>query len=228
MSKTWSNHPDRLVARRPTVRLMQLGVAAVSVMLGWAPYDRATWLMENTLVVLGALAAWAARRRFYWSSRAWLLVLAFVCVHEVGTHFTYPQVPYNAWVEALWGIDLNAEFGTQRNHYDRFVHLCYGVCFALPLRDILTAQTTLHGAWASLVAWSFILSTSMLYELMEWLGAGVLGNGGTAFVGAQGDIWDAQKDMAWAAVGSLLVLVCRGSAFRRWAQHLHRPAPRDQ
>lgn len=194
---------------------MQLGFAAVFVWLGWAPLDRSTWLMENALVGIGALAVWGARQRFYWSTRSWALVLAFLCAHEVGTHFTYPQVPFASWLEPLTGIDLPTVLRWQRNPYDRVVHLCYGLCFSLPLREIVTANLRTQGAWASLITWSFVLSTSMLYELMEWVGGSLMGAGGAAFVGAQNDFWDAQKDMAWAAGGSLLVLVCRGHGIKR-------------
>jgi putative membrane protein len=197
-----------------TIAAMQLAFVVVFVGLGWAPLDRTTWLMENALVGVGALAVWATRRRFYWSARSWALVLAFLCTHEVGTHFTYPQVPWALWMERLTGIDLPTVLGWQRNPYDRFVHLCYGLCFTLPLREIITAGLRSHGAWASLIAWSFILSTSMLYELMEWIGGSSMGAHGAAFVGAQNDFWDAQKDMAWAAGGSLLVLVCRGHGLK--------------
>lgn len=186
----------------------------VFLALGWEPVDRKTWLIENSLVAVGAVAAWLLRRRFYWSSKSWALVVIFLCLHEVGTHFTYPEVPYNAAFINWTGIDIDAWAGWERNQYDRLVHLAYGLLTALPLREIIVAKCRLQGAWASLIAWSLVLSTSMLYELMEWIGGQYLGGGNSSFVGAQGDFWDAQKDMAVAAAGSLLVLMCRGHALR--------------
>ncbi len=196
------------------IRGLQAVFLTVVAVLGWAPLDRTTWLMENSVVVLCAAALWASRHRFYWTARSWALVLAFVVLHEVGTHYTYPQVPYDATVLKMTGVSIDQLFGWQRNQYDRFVHLAYGVLGALPLREIVTVKCRLQGAWASLMAWSLVLSTSMLYELMEWVGGAYLGPGGSAFVGAQDDFWDAQKDMAAAAAGSLAVLVCRGHAIR--------------
>lgn len=184
------------------------------VVSGWQPVDRQTWLIENILILIGAMAVWCSRQHFYWSRRSWIMVIAFLCLHEVGTHFTYPQVPYNEAIHLISGMDLNAAFGWERNQYDRFVHLAYGLLFSLPLREIVSQKCELKGAWASLIAWSLVLSTSMLYELMEWLGAAYVGGGDSAFVGAQGDFWDAQKDMAVAAAGSLVVLMCRGHALR--------------
>jgi putative membrane protein len=184
----------------------------VFIALGWDPVDRKTWLMENVLVVTGVAAAWLLRHRFYWSMRSWAMIVLFLCMHEVGTHYTYPKVPYNAALVSWVGVDPDALFGWQRNQYDRFVHLAYGLLTALPIREIIVAKCRLQGAWASLIAWSFVLSTSMLYELMEWVGGQYIGGGNSAFVGAQGDFWDAQKDMAVAAGGSLLVLMLRGHA----------------
>ena len=189
---------------------LQVAFIILFVLLGWEPYDRKTWLMENSLVVTGAFAVVLFRDRFYWTTRAWALVLLFLATHEVATHFTYPRVPYNAVVFQLTGVELNHLFGSHRNQYDRFVHLCYGLLFALPLREIVVSKCRLGGAWASLMTWSLVLSTSALYELMEWVGGQYIGGGNSAFVGAQDDFWDAQKDMAAAAAGSLVVLACRG------------------
>lgn len=189
---------------------LQCGFVCVFVALGWAPVDRSTWLIENSLVVVGGVALLLCRRQFYWSTRSWALVLLFLCAHEVGTHYTYPEVPYPALAARLWGWDIDTAMGWDRNQYDRFVHLLYGLCTALPFRELITVKCRLKGAWASLMAWSLVLATSMLYELMEWLGSGYTGGGNSSFVGAQNDFWDAQKDMAVAAAGSLLVLVCRG------------------
>lgn len=193
---------------------VQIGFVMVFLTLGWEPVDRKTWLIENALVLIGAIAAWSLRDRFYWSPRSWALVVAFLCLHEIGTHYTYPEVPYNALLMNWAGMDLDAWAGWERNQYDRLVHLAYGLLTALPLREIIVAKCRLQGAWASLIAWSLVLSTAMLYELMEWIGGQYLGGGNSSFVGAQGDFWDAQKDMAVAAAGSLVVLMCRGHAIR--------------
>lgn len=206
---------------------MQCAFLGVFLVLGWEPVERKTWLMENALVLVGAAAVWLTRHRFYWTTGAWAQVLVFLCLHQIGTHFTYPRVPYDAAIAGLTGVSVDQALGWERNQYDRFVHLCYGLLGALPFREIIIDRCQLKGAWASLVAWSFVLSTSMLYELMEWLGGDYFGGGNSSFVGAQGDFWDAQKDMAVAAGGSLLVLMCRGHAIwngaSRLSQKLVRP-----
>lgn len=204
--------PSKHESQSTVTTCMQCAFLGVLVVLGWNPADRSTWLMENSLVAVGACAVWITRHRFYWSPRSWALVLLFLCLHQIGTHYTYPKVPYNAAFADLTGLDIDRLCGWTRNQYDRFVHLCYGLLTALPIREIVTTQCRLKGAWASSIAWSFVLSTSMLYELMEWVGGQYIGGGNSSFVGAQNDFWDAQKDMAVAAAGGLLVLVFRGHA----------------
>jgi putative membrane protein len=50
-----------------------------------------------------------------------------------------------------------------------------------------------------------ILSTSVLYELFEWGAAEVFGGElGAAYLGTQGDPWDAHRDMALAGLGAVL------------------------
>ena len=52
------------------------------------------------------------------------------------------------------------------------------------------------------------LAFSAIYELIEWAVAETVDPAaGVAFLGAQGDIWDAQKDMALAGLGSLLAMI---------------------
>ncbi|MBC2677386.1 DUF2238 domain-containing protein [Pseudomonas baltica] len=203
-----------MATRRTSIGYWHWVLLLAVIASGWQPLDRQTWLIENILVLVGAVAVWFTRDHFQWSRRAWVMVIIFLCLHQVGTHFTYPQVPYNEALYLVSGVDVNAALGWERNQYDRFVHLAYGLLLSLPLREIVSEKCQLKGAWASLIAWSLVLSTSMLYELMEWAGAAYVGGGDSAFVGAQGDFWDAQKDMAVAAAASLVVLTCRGHALR--------------
>lgn len=92
----------------------------------------------------------------------------------------------------------------QRNHSDRSVHLAYGLLLTIPIRDVLVALLQLRGAARSTLAVAVTMVGSMLYELLEWAAAMVFGSDlGLAYVGAQGDVWDAQKD-ALATVGAVV------------------------
>jgi len=52
------------------------------------------------------------------------------------------------------------------------------------------------------------MSTSMLFELFEWGAAEWFGGDlGIAYLGTQGDVWDAHKDMALASLGALVTMI---------------------
>jgi putative membrane protein len=117
-------------------------------------------------------------------------------------------VPYDSWFEALTGRRLNALLGWERNHFDRMVHFSYGLLLAYPVREMFLRVAALRGFWGYFFPLDITMSTSMLYELIEW-GAAVAFGGelGQAFLGTQGDVWDAHKDMALASTGALLAML---------------------
>jgi putative membrane protein len=133
-------------------------------------------------------------------------------LHAVGAHYTYSEVPYDRWAEALTGHSLNGALGLQRNHYDRLVHFSYGLLVTPAAIEVLDAYSPQRGVWRWLLPFSFMLSHSVAYELIEWAAAeGFGGQLGQAYLGTQGDDWDAQKDMLLAAIGAAIaVTACRG------------------
>lgn len=201
--------------------LLLLTLAVLTLALGWSPLDRFTWTIEQLLVIIAVLGVALAQRRLRLSASASLQLFGFLVLHQIGAHYTYSRVPYDDAWQALTGYRLTEVLDLQRNHYDRLVHFAYGLLLARPIREVVQGLTGLRGWWSAYVALEFILASSAGYELMEWLGADLLaGDAAEAFVGAQGDPWDAQKDMALAFVGALLSLVCRhGWPGRRGTGH---------
>lgn len=193
--------------------LMALFVVLFAV-LAVAPREPATWAMENAVAVLFVIGLWVTRRWFRFSRSAYLMMFSFLALHEIGAHYTYSHVPYDQTVHTLFGFSPDAVMGWQRNQYDRFLHLLYGVLLVLPLSELCREWGGLRRPAAALFAFTLILASSLLYELIEWGAAVVLGEGSTAFLGTQGDPWDAQKDMALATVGALASLVIAALARR--------------
>lgn len=187
--------------------LLALAVLAV-ICSGITPHSRVDWLLENALPVgllLGLAAAWRALRL---SFAAYLAILLMIGIHELGAHFTYAKVPYEQWIQQLTGHSLDSLMGWQRNQYDRLVHFSYGALFFIPFREVLYRRTPLRGGWLALMAVTLILATSAIYELIEWVGGQYLGNDqAKAFLATQEDPWDAQKDMALALLGALIILL---------------------
>ena len=188
-------------------RLLGLVCVAVWVQCAIRPLDTATWVIEQGALVLALLVLFAVRHRVRFSVTARVGMAILFCVHCIGTHFTYSLTPYDETLRELFGVSLNDLMGWERNHYDRFVHLCYGLCLTQPCREAFRQLAGGSHRVTGIVALSLILATSALYEIVEWLAALVFGGDlGQAYLGTQGDIWDAQFDMALAGIGSLAVL----------------------
>ena len=185
-----------------------LGLFAVLfVVLGIAPSDRLTWALENGLALAGVAFLVLTRNRWPLSNAAYMSLFVFTVLHEIGAHYTYTQVPYDRWSEAAFGSALGETFGWERNHYDRLVHFAFGLLVAPAARELVVGIARVTPRVSLWLALQTVISWSALYELVEW-GAAVVFGGATAeaYVGMQGDVWDAQKDMALAAGGAFLSL----------------------
>jgi len=172
------------------------------------PYDRKDWALENVLVVVSLLALFASARKFPFSRISYTLIFIFLAIHEIGSHYTYSEVPYDAWFEAAFGTTFNELVGWERNNFDRIVHLLYGLLLAYPIREVYFRVARADGFWGYFLPLDFAMSTSMLYELIEWAAAEFFGGElGVAYLGTQGDVWDAHKDMLLASIGALIAML---------------------
>lgn len=203
--------------------------AAIWIALAIEPLRRNDWLLENVLVAVFILIALASYRRFVFSRVSMTLIFLFLCLHAVGAHYTYSEVPLDRWFSFLTGRTLKDLTGWERNHFDRLVHLCYGLMLACPIREIFLRIAHVRGFWGYFLPWDLTLSTSMIYELIEWAAAEVFaGDLGMAYLGTQGDIWDAHKDMALAGLGATIAIAFMVSVnlytqrdfSREWAESL--------
>jgi putative membrane protein len=181
--------------------------AVVWTALAIAPLYRHDWLLENFLAVLFVAALALTWRSFPLSRLSYTLIFVFLCLHEVGAHYTYSEVPYNEWTETLFGRSLNDMTGWQRNHFDRLVHFSYGLLLAYPVREVFLRIANVRGFWGYFLPLDITMSTSMVFELFEWAAATFFGGDlGMAYLGTQGDIWDTHKDMALASLGALIAM----------------------
>ncbi len=188
--------------------------AGIWVLLAIAPLYRQDWLLENLLVVLCAgLYLWR-RKSIHLSKPSTVLVFVYLCCHEIGAHYTYSEVPYDAWAMALTGGTISDWLGLERNHFDRLVHFLYGLLLAYPMREVYVRQGWLHGRLTFTFPVAITLAFSALYEIIEWWAAEMVGGDlGVAYLGTQGDVWDAQKDMGLAGIGAVLAMMAAFSAY---------------
>jgi putative membrane protein len=168
------------------------------LLMAYQPLEWNTWLLENALVVVGVALLWFTRKNFPLSRISYTCIFVFMMLHALGAHYTYAKVPYQEWFPVFAG---------GRNHFDRLVHFAYGLLLAYPVREMFLRIGNVRGFWGYFLPLDLTMSTSMLYELIEWGAAEAVGGDlGAAYLGTQGDIWDAHKDMALASLGALLAM----------------------
>lgn len=190
-------HPWRPRAARILPWAMIASLAAALVASFFGPADAFTWLMEVAPVLLGAVALLAATRRGF---RLSPLTLALLWLHGLiliyGGAYTYAENPLFEWLRQA--CDL------QRNYYDRLGHFAQGFVPALLVREVLLRTSPLRpGKWLFFLATCAALAFSAAYELIEWWTAVAKGASAEAFLGTQGDVWDAQWDMFLALCGAV-------------------------
>ena len=174
------------------------------------------WLLENALVFIALPLLINGMRHLRFSDASYLALFVFFGFHAIGAHYTYSEVPYDAWAQRFTGVSIDALFGFERNQYDRAVHFLYGLLITPAAAELIKKVGAPRGVWRWLLTLSFMMSHSLAYELIEWAAAVVFGSDlGIAYLGTQGDVWDAQKDGALATLGSIIALAVIGVRGRR-------------
>jgi putative membrane protein len=179
-----------------------LGALFLTVWI-WAaidPVHRDDWWLENLLVFAGVpLFAWLGPRARF-SRLSWALITLFMILHVIGSHYTYAETPL--------GFAIQGWLGLARNPYDRIVHFLFGLLLALPMREMFVNLAGVRGGWSFYLPVAQTLACSAFYETLEWAATEVVASeAGIAFLGAQGDVWDAQKDTALALLGAVVAMV---------------------
>lgn len=171
----------------------------VWIILAFNVSYRSAWLMENYLTVPFVLIIFFSYRKIKFSKLSYLLIFVYLFLHVIGSHYTYSEVLFGYWMQGFFNLG--------RNHYDRIVHFCFGFLLAYPLGEFFEKISKSKGFWNLYIPIEFVLAFSCIYEIIEWAIAAIFGGDlGIAYLGSQGDIWDAQKDMALAGLGALIAM----------------------
>ncbi|MDY6879160.1 MAG: DUF2238 domain-containing protein [Thermodesulfobacteriota bacterium] len=177
------------------------------VFLSISPHDRGDWALENFLALIFVIVLGLSYKKFPLSRISYTLIFIFMCLHEVGAHYTYAKVPYDQFFIDRMAFSLNEFMGWERNHFDRLVHFLFGALLAYPIREFYCRIADSKGFWAYFFPLELTMAASMMFELFEWGAAELFGGDlGIAYLGTQGDIWDAHKDMALASFGAFLAM----------------------
>lgn len=184
-----------------------LHIAYTTIFVGFLAYtgfttpDLLNWLLENSLSLSVLILLAAFYNIFRFTDTSYTLIFLFMMLHVYGSHYQYAGNPFGEWI--------SGQFNFQRNHYDRLVHFGFGLMLTYPLYEVARRGFSLSVFLSSVLTLSLVLSLSAVYEIVEWVVADLVYEGdeqGMAYLGMQGDIWDAQKDMALAFLGAVIAI----------------------
>jgi len=167
------------------------------ILLGINPVDRSVWIVEVIPIVAVFILLVFTYKKFQFTNISYSLMLLWLVWHTIGGHYTFANVPFD------FVTDL---FNFQRNNFDRVGHIVVGF-YAYPMAEFLTRKKYTNVIVASFFGLFFIMSIAASYEIIEWAYAVIDGGDtGIEFLGSQGDIWDAQKDMLADTIGAVIAL----------------------
>ena len=170
----------------------------VSTFIGTSDYNN--WWIENTLTILSLLFLALTYKKYVFSDLSYLCIFIFLCLHVYGSKYTYAENPLGYWLQDI--------FNTERNHYDRIVHFGFGFLLTYPLQELFRHWLKLPKTISWMLPIELSISIGALYEIIEWAVADIFFKAqGHAYLGTQGDVWDAQKDIFLAFVGAILATI---------------------
>lgn len=195
--------------------ILSLMFVILSIWSGWEPVMRSVWYIEFAPAEVIFILFLFIDSRFRFSATSRILIFAWLFWHTIGAHYTFANVPFQ------WFSDL---LDTPRNHFDRISHFLIGL-YAFPIAEWLTRTCKLTLPVALVFSLSSIMAVAAGYEIFEWIYAVFDGGeNGLEILGAQGDIWDAQKDMLCDTAGAVFALILF-SLIRPYKRSVHALSP---
>jgi len=182
------------------LKYLMIGYGILFLVLAISPVDRMTWFVENlTVWIILAFILGLYWGGMVFSRVAYALMFVLIYLHTIGGHWTFALVPFD------WVTDF---FGFTRNHFDRMAHFSVGF-YAFAIAEWLWHKKLVANKFILFTYPIFLIATiAMSYELIEWIYAATANpEAGIAYLGSQGDIWDAQKDMLADTLGAIVATV---------------------
>lgn len=177
------------------------------------PKEGFTCFLEIIPAIIGLLILVFTFRKFRFTDFTYLFILVHCIILFVGGHYTYADVPLFDWIKEV--LDQS------RNNYDKVGHFAQGFVPALIIRDLFIRKNVIaNKSFFNFIIVSICLAISAAYEWIEWAVSLMTGEGGDAFLGTQGYIWDTQSDMLFATIGALCALVFLSKAQDKYLEKI--------
>ena len=169
------------------------------------PKEYFTWFLEVSPAIIGLVIMAATYKRFAFTNFTYGLILLHCIILFIGGHYTYAEVPLFDWIRDT--------FHQSRNNYDKVGHFAQGFVPAAIIRELFIRKKVIaNPAFFTFIIVAICLAISAAYEWIEWGVSLCTGEGGDAFLGTQGDIWDTQSDMLFATIGAITMVLLLGKS----------------
>lgn len=162
-------------------------------------------ILQHIPTIVGLVLMVGATRAVWMTNVSFYCLSTFLLLHIVGARWIYSFVPYDEWSAAITGQPLSEQFGWQRNHYDRLVHLASGLLFVPPVSELTQRRLRISPTDGVFIGIAAVLAIGAVYEVLEWqIAMAFSPEMAESYNGQQGDIWDPQKDLALAGLGAII------------------------
>ena len=188
------------------MKLIYTLLVLILLLLIWSainPHEYFTWFLEVLPAIIGVVILIATFNKFRFTNFVYVLIFIHCVILIIGGHYTYAEVPLFDWIQET--------FNQTRNNYDKVGHFAQGFVPAMITRELLIRKNVVNKTnWLKFIVVCIAMAISVTYEFIEWGVSLGTGEGGDAFLGTQGYIWDTQSDMLYATIGAILALIIFG------------------
>ncbi|MFC5683558.1 DUF2238 domain-containing protein [Flavobacterium sp. MAHUQ-51] len=177
------------------------------------PKESFTCFLEIIPTIIGFAILLATYNKFRFTNFTYFLILIHCIILFIGGHYTYAEVPFFDTIKET--------FHQSRNNYDKVGHFAQGFIPAMIIRELFIRKKVIaNKQFFNFIIVCICLAISAAYEWIEWFVSLATGEGGDAFLGTQGDVWDTQSDMLFATIGAVLALILLSKTQDKYLQKL--------
>ena len=163
-----------------------------------APKYRMVWFVESIFPVILVVLLISTYKKFKFSNVSYTSFFIILMLQTIGSHYSYTEVPLFNYIQVM--------FDLSRNHYDRFVHFLFGLIMFIPIHEFISIKLKVKKSWGLLLAFLVVIALQGGFEVVEFMHVLITKSDliSAYYLGMQGDIWDAQKDVLMGIIGAAI------------------------